>query len=122
MRKITENIADAFMSHEPKAQGNSSTDGKALFLHGNLIAWHGTHEGREGIFLTLAGWNTSTTKERLRGVLRMMGHLGSVGISTCKGQTWIGNLHLDPDSVVFVAHPCHARGLDAVTLVEEEAV
>ena len=124
MRKITETIVDAFISRKPASQGNTHTDGKALFLHGNLIAWHGTHPTTtvEGIFLTLAGWNTMTTKERLRGVLRRMGQ--DLWLWTVKGQTRIGEayrkpyLPMDPDAVVFVAHPCHARGLDAVTLVE----
>lgn len=38
MRKVSEQIARAFLNGQAKSVGNSSTDGKQLFLHGNLIA------------------------------------------------------------------------------------
>ncbi len=64
MRKITKEIAAAFASRRPRTVGNTSTDGTAVFLHGNRIV-----ERREdGVWATLAGWNTPTTRERVNGV------------------------------------------------------
>ena len=40
------------------------TDGEALFLHANKIA-----EFRaDGLWITTAGWDTNTTRERLNGL------------------------------------------------------
>ncbi len=131
MRKMTETIVDAFLGRTPANAGNPSTDGAALFLHGNRIAWHGEQDGATGVFLTLAGWDTVTTKERLRGVLRMMGQQAShvdgrpvLSIWTVKGQTKIGDvsrpnsdaMDLDANAVAFVVHPATAVGLSAVSV------
>jgi len=50
--------------------GNTATNGTQIFLHGNLIAWR---QSADVIGLTLAGWNTVTTRERLNGVLNFYG-------------------------------------------------
>ena len=64
MRKITQQIKSAFESRQAKSCGNTTTDGNAVFLHGNKII-----ERREdGIYATLAGWNTPTTRERVNGI------------------------------------------------------
>ena len=64
MRKVSKVITAAFYSNEAKKVANTTTDGKAIFLHGNKIA-----EKRDGqIWITSAGWNTSTTKERLNSL------------------------------------------------------
>ena len=65
MRKITKEIVAAFMNHETRRIGNSSTDGMTLYLHDNAIAkWD--EEGR--LWVTNAGWESVTTKERLNGI------------------------------------------------------
>lgn len=132
MRKVTETIVDAFLGRTPKSSGNSHTDGNGLYLHGNRIAWHGEQNGASGVFLTLAGWNTNTTKERLRGVLRTMGHQAGhvdgrpvLSIWTAKGQTLLGDVSrlngeafdLGSNAVAFVAHPKTAVGLAAVSVL-----
>lgn len=64
MRKVTTEIVRAFYAREARNIGNSSTDGNALFLHGNKIA-----EFRDGaLWITNAGWSSNTTKERLNGL------------------------------------------------------
>ena len=69
MRKVTKQITQAFIDGVSKQVGNTSTDGKAIYLHGNKIA-----EKRDNtISLTLAGWNTVTTRERLNGLLTALG-------------------------------------------------
>ena len=65
MRKITKEIVAAFMNHETRRIGNSRTDGMTLYLHDNAIAkWDA--EGR--LWVTNAGWESTTTKERLNGI------------------------------------------------------
>jgi hypothetical protein len=49
--------------------GNTHTDGQSLFLHGNLIAWH---IDDETVAMTLCGWPTVTTRERLNGICTML--------------------------------------------------
>lgn len=64
MRKITLEIVTAFEGRYAKTQGNTHTDGTTLYLHGNAIA-----QWRDGeLWVTSAGWETVTTKERLNGI------------------------------------------------------
>lgn len=65
MRKITEKVVAAFLAGKSCKCGNSSTNGKHYLLHGNIIAF----KGRDGaLYVTSAGWNTNTTKERLNAL------------------------------------------------------
>ena len=84
MRKVTSEICRAFNQGEARNIGNSSTDGVALFLHGNKIA-----EKRNGsLWITNAGWSTNTTKERLNG-------LYSVSIYQKKGVWYLNEKEWD---------------------------
>lgn len=75
MRKITEQVVDAFMRGDSFASGNSQTDGDTIWLHGNAIAWR---EGRD-VVIHHATWHTRTTRERLNGLLNVIApHLGVV--------------------------------------------
>ena len=67
MRKVTNQIAKAFFNSQSKAIGNTKTDGQSVWLHGNKIA----EKTADGLKLTLAGWNTVTTRERLNGILQV---------------------------------------------------
>jgi len=79
MRKVTYQICEAFQNHTKRRIGNSYTDGKSLYLHGNEIArWKD-----DGLYITNAGWRSNTTKERLNG-------LRGVNISQ-KNWTWYLN-------------------------------
>jgi hypothetical protein len=64
MRKETKEIVRAFMNGKPRRMARTHTDGQAIYLHNNRIAW------REGltIYATLAHWPTTTTRERLNGL------------------------------------------------------
>ena len=137
MRKITETIVHAFLNGESKCIANSSTDGQELFLHGNKIAWKGEHNGAACVFITLAGWPTPTTRERLQGVLSLMGHRSPhikenrpclnvcqtahkqflASHSVARGN--LGHIEIQPNDVVAVVHPCTAMGIAAVTIVEK---
>lgn len=68
MRKITKQITNNFLNEKSCHIGNSSVschDGMTwLYLHGNCIA---KKKGTE-LWVTAAGWQTTTTKERLNGL------------------------------------------------------
>lgn len=66
MRKVTSRIASAFRAGKSSTEGNTHTDGLTVFLHGNAVARK--HNGR--LEVSWAGWPTSTTAERINGVLR----------------------------------------------------
>lgn len=64
MRKVTQQIVNAFVQGRKLKSGNTETDGNAIWLHGNKIA-----EKRDGaLYITNAGWASNTTKERLNGL------------------------------------------------------
>ena len=65
MRKVTSQIIHAFLNGKKKTVDNTSTDGEAVYLHGNKIARR--TEGK-GIEISNAGWFSVTTKERLNGL------------------------------------------------------
>lgn len=69
MRKITQDIAEAFYAGNSLLRGNTTTTGEEVYLHGNLIA----KSKGDTVMLTLAGWNTVTTRERLNGILETLG-------------------------------------------------
>ena len=78
MRKITREAADAFVNGRNFSRQNmkvSHSNGiRRMYLHSNLIAEQHASYGYLGpLRLTLAGWNTLTTRERLNGLLSVMG-------------------------------------------------
>lgn len=81
MRTITKEIATAFLAGEAKSLGNTATNGREVFLFNNIIA-RKMEDGTSRV--SLAGWNTPTTRERVNGILRLSG--SSKGVSTKKGQ------------------------------------
>ena len=81
MRKITYKAARAFIEGQNFSEGNTSVNlirglrglrspDRQLHLHGNMIAdyWYG-----KGLHITLAGWPTVTTRERINGLLTELG-------------------------------------------------
>ena len=78
MRKVTEQIKNAFCQGLSLTVGNTKTDGTSVFLHGNEIV----RRDPSGLVLaTLAGWNTRTTMERINGITGMNFH--QVGFVAC---------------------------------------
>lgn len=69
MRKITESIATALRNGIRKSNGNTTCTGTCVILHGNEIAR--VIGGK--LEITLAGWPTTTTRERLNGILSEFG-------------------------------------------------
>ena len=86
MRKITKLATRAFIEDREFYRDNTSvvvydTLGgriKVLYLHGNVIARQIINDRKPGLWssklhITLAGWPTVTTRERLNGLLTEMG-------------------------------------------------
>lgn len=77
MRKVTRDASQAFINGTPFKSGNTQvrvSDGHiSLQLHGHTIATrpHGRPLGET--VLSLCGWNTPTTRERLNGLLVLLG-------------------------------------------------
>ncbi|NDG51969.1 MAG: hypothetical protein EBY39_02935 [Flavobacteriia bacterium] len=65
MRKVTQRIKQAFEQGKSLKVGNTETDGKTVWLHGNAIV----KRDSDGLVRwSLAGWNTPTTRERVNGI------------------------------------------------------
>lgn len=88
MRKITNNVTNAFENNSPFRSGNDevkvSTESTQMLLHGNLIA-----EKVKGVlYISNCGWQTNTTKERLNG-------LSGVSICQKKGVWYLNGVAWD---------------------------
>lgn len=74
MRKITRDATRAFLNHRDFRRDNTEVRGGQkycdMFLYGNHIAQHTPG----GIFLNNRGYATYTTKDRLNGILEVLGH------------------------------------------------
>jgi hypothetical protein len=68
-------IAKAFINKKAAKTKNTETDGTQVKLFGNVIAWH--ENGSIGF--TLSGWNTTTTRDRLKHLFIEAG----IPISVC---------------------------------------
>lgn len=62
MRKESTTIARAFLDRRYAKGKRTVSLGSDLLLHGNRIAWHNPDGS---ISMTLAGWGTPTTRDRL---------------------------------------------------------
>lgn len=68
MRQITRDSVVAFVANTAFNKANMSVKNNIMMLHGNPIA---KKEGKK-LFISAAGWETNTTKERLNGVLDVL--------------------------------------------------
>ena len=89
MRKITKESIKAFYNREPFKKSNTVVENKEgktyLKLFGNVIA---TLDEVNELFITIADWNSVTTRERLNG-------LTEVRLGTRKGQLYLNNIPWD---------------------------
>lgn len=81
MRKVSETVVKAFLAGKSAKVGNTSTDGESLFLHGYRIAWFEGLDflgpvGAKCVVITLHGWNTVTTRERVNTVISLLSSFG----------------------------------------------
>lgn len=66
MRQVSKTIKEAFENGSRKVCGNTTTDGKSVWLFGNKII---TQDEKGNIYWTMCGYGTVTTKERLKSIL-----------------------------------------------------
>ena len=89
MRKITKESIKAFYNREPFKKSNMIVENikgvTKLKLHNNTIA---KLDEINELFITTAGWNSVTTRERLNG-------LSEVKLGTRKGQLYLNNIPWD---------------------------
>lgn len=97
MRKIEENILDAIWAWEPFCKGSTcfnrqagTSDGWELSLHGNVIAYfdRGSKFPQIPVYITLAGWNTHTTRSRLNA-------LNGVNVKVKAGKIYLNGEEID---------------------------
>lgn len=72
-RKVSKQIIIAFLNGTAKCVGNTFTDGNAIYLHGNKIIWKEGEAYPVQYNITLAGWPTVTTRERINAFLTAIG-------------------------------------------------
>ena len=65
MTQIGANAGYAFDNGYNFNQANTMVSGGSMYLHGNEIA---KHDIDGNVLISLAGWNTHTTKERLNNI------------------------------------------------------
>ena len=105
MRKVTQQIKQAFENRQAKTVGNTHTDGESVWLHGNKIV---TRDPSGVVMATLAGWNTPTTRERVNGITGLSFH--QVNFEAClNGQiidpsAWFAKTH-EPKTTKQVLPP-----------------
>lgn len=88
MRKITKQAIEAFENgynfKSRNTEVNATHHNVGYYLHDNLIAI----KSGDKIEVSLAGWNTPTTRERLNGIK-------GVSIHTRKGQAYLNGNPID---------------------------
>lgn len=82
-RQVTNRIVSAFRKGVAAKCGNTYTDGRRVYLHGNLIA-----ERRDdgSCWVTDANWATRTTHERLRALGLSVGFRKGVQVVYGRGE------------------------------------
>lgn len=98
MRKTTREAAEAFINGTTYKNSNTSVfiagDVVTLSLYGNAIATRDLPHPTK-MMVSLAGWSTNTTRERLNGLLEMYGIEHRFGCSS-GSTTFKGNV-TDPN-------------------------
>ena len=100
MRKISIEIAKAFINDKKKIVGNTYTENGEIFLHNNKIAWwestgkyysKGSHIDSNSIHLcfSMCGWDTVTTRERLNTLFCELFKSDLVYLKQSKGDQYL---------------------------------
>ena len=87
-------VIQSFLEGKKKKQGNGQTDGRSLFLFGNLIAEHKP----DGLYVTNAGWPTRTTNKWLN-------MLPDVSVSMKRKEPYLNNQKWDGEFTKVNSNP-----------------
>ena len=94
MRKITKEAIASLFAGKDYHNDNTTVDGGTLRLHNSAIA----EIRHDGLYITTAGWNTTTTKERLNGIKGVRVHTVKHQLML-NGVAWDGQwIKVDTDS------------------------
>ena len=85
MTKIAKRVAEAWLAKKARSCGNTRTDGSTIWLYGRPIVTR--TEGR--VFVSLAGANTLTTRDRVNAIPGVSCHQER-GIVYLNGKPWDG--------------------------------
>ena len=106
MRKISKSIANAFNKGERRSISNTVTDNNEVLLHGNRIMWK---NGGGDICLSMCGWDTPTTRERLNALLEVLGSDWRIvqrsGMQFAVTSVGAIERHIDPNEVYRIDIP-----------------
>ena len=95
MRKVSIDIAKAFLNGKSRTIGNSYTEEGKVVLHGNTIAWwennHPDLNLSNNIHLcfSMCGWGTPTTRERLNSLFSLLFESDDVFIQQKNFAQWL---------------------------------
>ena len=98
MRKISKEAAAALIAGTNYFNSNTRVEDGVMYLHGNAIAVSEPYGKRGAYAITLAGWPTTTTKERINTLLDMLG--APYRLCTIKGQVYAYN-HKDGSKIAL---------------------
>ena len=109
MRKISKLAAQAFLHGKSFHMSNTVVQNETgtifMYLHGNRIAMRELAvDGISTVRITLAGWATPTTRERLNGLLQTLG--ADAGLYQSKHVQYIGNDEMPETGYVAVKTRC----------------
>ena len=95
MRKVSIEIAKAFINDKKKTVGNTYTENGEIFLHNNKIAWWENNHPSENLSnnihlcFSMCGWGTVTTRERLNTLFCELFKSDLVYLKQSKGDQYL---------------------------------
>jgi hypothetical protein len=97
MRRETTEVVSAFLQGKSCHRKNSGTDGNAIYLFSNRIAWRGADGS---ISMTLCGHGTPTTRDRLNGLCLML--MDKKPFYQKDGVQYYDHLEISTDQIITV--------------------
>lgn len=98
MTKVSITIAKSFLENKTHSLSNTSTDGKSIILFGNTIV---RKIDDHKYVITLAGWNTPTTRERLNTFLNLIEYKDR--FYTKKGKAYFGDKEICSKEEIIIS-------------------
>jgi len=111
MRKVSIEIAKAFINGKKKTVGNTYTENGKIFLHNNKIAWWENNRPDLGfsnihLYFSMCGWDTVTTRERLNTLFYELFNGERVYLQQVTGNQYIyinnNCIEIDPSKVYIL--------------------
>lgn len=117
MRIIAKEIGEAFLHGRPRKIKNTETDGKTVWLFGNRIMWR---DEAGNVWVTLAGYNTKTTRSRLNDFCTVLGL--DARFATRLGIAYMNGKRIDDDDEIMPPVRVREVTVDGITVIERGRV